>query len=595
MALISLKHVTKRYKGSQRPALSDVSVDIDRGDFVFLVGASGAGKSTFLSLLLREEMATSGEIHVAGHDLRRLPNRRVPEYRREIGFVFQDYKLLMNKTVRENVAFALEVIGTRRSQIGPQVDRALRDVGLESKADKRPTELSGGEMQRVSSARAYVNQPKIIIADEPTVYLDPTTSVGIMRVLNAINLTGTTIVMATHNEEIVNSMSKRVLELNEGRLVRDEANGRYDSARYFPDAQAEREAALDAGPVHMGTLKQGATQFDTAQGAREQVTINASALDGTVANQDGVTTAQQSAVGDTANGTANSASNGIAEDEGIAKLEQAIHSGNTGVYGKAFENVEDTLTWGKGLRLDEYAAAQKAAGKAAKGDGTAVRDLGSMVVENPQQADPNARFRPAHAERPADEAAGDAVQASQSVDSEAAQSETAQPAAGQVDSNNQVDSGNQAEPAAQQVSGDSVSADSAAPSDRASQEIPESQETAQSQESQQAGMNPPAAESRDGAAAMASETAQSAPAAPIAQPAPVAPADPQDAAHVDTLAQLARGTVPRRAAQAQPVPLPPPAPPMPGNQGNPGNNADAAGSHTVPDDNQNTANTEGMN
>lgn len=316
MALISLEHVTKRYKGSPRPALDDVTVSIDRGDFVFLVGASGAGKSTFLSLLLREESATSGEIRVAGHDLRRLPNRRVPEYRREIGFVFQDYKLLMNKTVRENVAFALEVIGMRRSQIGPRVDRALKDVGLESKADKRPNELSGGEMQRVSIARAYVNQPKIILADEPTGNLDPTTSVGIMRVFNAINLTGTTVVMATHNEEIVNSMGRRVLELNEGRLVRDELNGKYDSARYFPDAQAERDAALDDGA--------GAAVSKDSKASRraERETVRL--------------TDPKSAA-----------------DRDIETLEQTIHSGSTGVYGKAFENIEDTLTWGKGLPLEE--------------------------------------------------------------------------------------------------------------------------------------------------------------------------------------------------------------------------------------------------
>ncbi len=510
MALISLKHVTKRYKGLQRPALDDVSVDIDRGDFVFLVGASGAGKSTFLSLLLREEIATSGEIHVAGHDLRRLPNRRVPAYRREIGFVFQDYKLLMNKTVRENVAFALEVIGTRRSQIGPQVDRALRDVGLESKADKRPSELSGGEMQRVSIARAYVNQPKIILADEPTGNLDPTTSVGIMRVLNAINLTGTTIVMATHNEEIVNSMSKRVLELNGGRLVRDEANGRYDSARYFPDAQAEREAALDGGTVHMGAVN---AHIEPAA-ARDNVIVNAGALDDSAA-----TTASD--------GT----SAGTGDDEGIAKLEQAIHSGNTGVYGKVFENVEDTLTWGKGLRLDEYAAQQQKQGSSAQSvhaananggaDGTA---LEGKVVENPQHPDPNAKFRPAHADY-SDDASRVVSDGAQEVrvPADAMQADAAQPDVAQPD----VAQSDIAQPSAVQSS------------------QPDAAPTA----TQGVGTD-----------------------------------SPEDSAHVDTLAQLARGTVLQRSAQAQPaqpVPVPPPAPPMPAPQHTPGD--------------KNANNTEGVN
>ncbi len=518
MALISLKHVTKRYKGLQRPALDDVSVDIDRGDFVFLVGASGAGKSTFLSLLLREEIATSGEIHVAGHDLRRLPNRRVPAYRREIGFVFQDYKLLMNKTVRENVAFALEVIGTRRSQIGPQVDRALRDVGLESKADKRPSELSGGEMQRVSIARAYVNQPKIILADEPTGNLDPTTSVGIMRVLNAINLTGTTIVMATHNEEIVNSMSKRVLELNGGRLVRDEANGRYDSARYFPDAQAEREAALDGGTVHMGAVN-ASIQTQTP---RDNVTVNANAA------ADSAATAVSDGI-----------SAGAGEDEGIAKLEQAIHSGNTGVYGKVFENVEDTLTWGKGLRLDEYAAQQKKQGSSAQSthanDGADGKVLEDKVVENPQLPDPDAKFRPAHADY--------------SEDDSRAVSDGAQDA---------------------RVPADAAQADAAAGA-------PQS-DAAQSDVAQSDAVQTDAVQSPQGDAAPAATQG-------------VGADSPDDPAHVDTLAQLARGTVhkqsvPAQSAQvqsvpAQPVPVPPPAPPVPAPQ-------QASGD-------KNANNTEGVN
>ena len=218
MSLISLEHVSKIYPKGTRPALDDISLDVNRGDFVFLVGASGSGKTTLLSLLLREEEATKGEIHVAGNDLRRLVNRQVPQYRRTLGFIFQDYKLLNNKTVYQNVAFALEVIGTSRSTIKSLVPRVLETVGLTGKENNYPHELSGGEAQRVAIARAYVNHPQILLADEPTGNLDPTTSLGIMEVLDAINRTGTTIVMATHNEEIVNSMRKRVVELHAGKL-----------------------------------------------------------------------------------------------------------------------------------------------------------------------------------------------------------------------------------------------------------------------------------------------------------------------------------------------------------------------------------------
>ena len=228
MALISLDHVDKIYPNSTRPALKDIDLHIDRGDFVFLVGASGSGKTSLLRLLLREEEATAGEIRVAGYDLRRLPNRQVPQYRRSIGMIFQDYKLLPNKTVWENVAFALEVIGTPRSAIKSLVPKVLKTVGLTGKEHNKPQELSGGEQQRVTIARAYVNHPQILLADEPTGNLDPTTSLGIMEVLDAINRTGTTIVMATHNEEIVNSMRKRVVELHNGDIVRDQAQGVYD-------------------------------------------------------------------------------------------------------------------------------------------------------------------------------------------------------------------------------------------------------------------------------------------------------------------------------------------------------------------------------
>lgn len=185
MALISLEHVSKVYPKGTRPALDDINLDIDRGDFVFLVGASGSGKTTLLSLLLREEEVTDGEIRVAGNDLRRLSSRQVPHYRRSIGFIFQDYKLLNNKTVWENVAFALEVIGTSRSTVKSLVPKVLQTVGLTGKENNYPHELSGGEAQRVAIARAYVNHPQILLADEPTGNLDPTTSLGIMEVLDA--------------------------------------------------------------------------------------------------------------------------------------------------------------------------------------------------------------------------------------------------------------------------------------------------------------------------------------------------------------------------------------------------------------------------
>ena len=238
MALISLDNVSKIYPKGTRPALDDINLDIERGDFVFLVGASGSGKTTLLSLLLREEEATSGEIRVAGNDLRRITNRQVPQYRRSLGFVFQDYKLLNNKTVWENVAFALEVIGTRRSTIKSLVPKVLNTVGLTGKEKNYPHELSGGEQQRVAIARAYVNHPQILLADEPTGNLDPTTSLGIMEVLDAINRTGTTIVMATHNEEIVNSMRKRVIELHTGKIVRDEARARMIPPSSSPTAMS---------------------------------------------------------------------------------------------------------------------------------------------------------------------------------------------------------------------------------------------------------------------------------------------------------------------------------------------------------------------
>jgi cell division transport system ATP-binding protein len=224
--MIRLEGVTKTYKGSVT-ALREVQVDIAKGEFVFLVGPSGSGKSTFLRLLLREERPDVGRVLVAGRDVNRLAPWKIPYVRRNIGCVFQDFKLLPNKNVYENVAFALEVIGRPRHVVEAQVPQVLDLVGLAKKAEHRPDELSGGEQQRVSIARAFVNRPLILLADEPTGNLDPATSVGIMRLLDRINRTGTTIVMATHDEGIVNAMRRRVVELDRGSVVRDQERGVY--------------------------------------------------------------------------------------------------------------------------------------------------------------------------------------------------------------------------------------------------------------------------------------------------------------------------------------------------------------------------------
>jgi cell division transport system ATP-binding protein len=225
--VIRLEAVNKVYPTSTRPALADVDVDIEKGEFVFLVGSSGSGKSTFLRLLLKEESPSTGKVFVAGKDLGRLSNWKVPALRRSIGTVFQDFRLLPNKNVFQNVAFALEVIGKPRNTISQVVPEVLDLVGLEGKAQRMPDELSGGEQQRVAIARAFVNRPMILLADEPTGNLDPSTSVGIMKLLDRINRTGTTVVMATHDAAIVDSMRRRVVELSLGRVVRDQTRGVY--------------------------------------------------------------------------------------------------------------------------------------------------------------------------------------------------------------------------------------------------------------------------------------------------------------------------------------------------------------------------------
>jgi cell division transport system ATP-binding protein len=224
--MIKLDNVTKIYKDSVK-ALQDVSLEVARGEFVFVVGPSGSGKSTMVRLLLKEEEPTGGQIFVAGKNIGKLSAWKVPYLRRNLGTVFQDFKLLPDKTVFENVAFALEVIGQSRAVIHTRVPEILELVGLKDKLANYPDELSGGEQQRVSIARAFVNRPLILLADEPTGNLDPGTSVDIMKLLDRINRTGTTVVMATHDNAIVDAMRRRVVELEDGRLVRDQARGVY--------------------------------------------------------------------------------------------------------------------------------------------------------------------------------------------------------------------------------------------------------------------------------------------------------------------------------------------------------------------------------
>ncbi|MBD5831911.1 cell division ATP-binding protein FtsE [Janibacter melonis] len=272
--MIRFEDVTKLYPRQQHPALDGVSLDIARGEFVFLVGASGSGKSTMLRLAIREEQVTKGRLLVGGHDLSRLPGRKVPQLRRQIGSVFQDFRLLPNKTVEQNIAFALQVIGRPRRAIRSLVPETLDLVGLNGMAKRFPHELSGGEQQRVAIARAVVNRPPVLLADEPTGNLDPATSLDIVHLLKRIHDSGTTILMATHDNTIVDSMQQRVVEIEDGVIIRDEATGGYvpkvvDSVdreereaerddddlleeRRDPDeeqAEAERRAEQDAEPV----------------------------------------------------------------------------------------------------------------------------------------------------------------------------------------------------------------------------------------------------------------------------------------------------------------------------------------------------------
>ena len=229
--MIRFENVSKTYPRSSRPALRNVSLEVERGEFVFVVGQSGSGKSTLLRLVLREERATGGQVLVAGRELAHLPGRKVPALRREIGTVFQDFRLLPNKTVYQNVAFALQVLGRSRHQIRQTVPETLEMVGLGGKEKRLPHELSGGEQQRVAIARAFVNKPAILLCDEPTGNLDPTISLDIVQLLDRIHRGGTTVVMATHDVDIVDQLRKGVVELKDGEMVRDESRGVYGSAR----------------------------------------------------------------------------------------------------------------------------------------------------------------------------------------------------------------------------------------------------------------------------------------------------------------------------------------------------------------------------
>jgi cell division transport system ATP-binding protein len=245
--MIKLENVTKVYPGGT-VAAKDINLEIAKGEFVFLVGASGSGKSTLIRLMMREEPPTNGDIWIAGKHASELPSWKVPYLRRSIGTVFQDFKLLPTKTVYENVAFAMEVTAKHRSVIRNQVPQVLKLVGLSDKADRLPRQLSGGEQQRVAVARAFVNRPLILLADEPTGNLDPATSVGIMRILDRISRTGTTVVMATHDHAIVDAMQRRVVELDRGRISRDESRGIYETRDSEPLPASTETEPSDGTP-----------------------------------------------------------------------------------------------------------------------------------------------------------------------------------------------------------------------------------------------------------------------------------------------------------------------------------------------------------
>ena len=279
--MIKLENVTKVYPGGT-VAVKDVDLEISKGEFVFLVGASGSGKSTLIRLMMREEAPTNGDLWVAGKHASELANWKVPHLRRSIGTVFQDFKLLPTKTVYENVAFAMEVTGKHRSVVRNQVPQVLKLVGLSAKSDRLPRQLSGGEQQRVAVARAFVNRPLILLADEPTGNLDPGTSVGIMRILDRINRTGTTVVMATHDHAIVDAMRRRVVQLDRGRVSRDESRGIYETRQIAAVAtddgevqivSVEAEAAADDADVVIDAESVAMSSGTEAEFSTEEIEV----------------------------------------------------------------------------------------------------------------------------------------------------------------------------------------------------------------------------------------------------------------------------------------------------------------------------------
>ncbi|KQZ84540.1 cell division ATP-binding protein FtsE [Microbacterium sp. Root166] len=272
--MIRFENVTKRYKGTVKPALNNVDFEVLRGEFVFLVGASGSGKSSCLRMILREETPTDGRVVVLGRDLRTLTNRKVPYFRRHVGAVFQDFRLLPTKTVFQNVAFTLQVIGSSKGFIQQTVPEVLALVGLAGKEKRFPHELSGGEQQRVAIARALVNRPQVLLADEPTGNLDPATSVDIMQLLARINAGGTTVVMATHEAGFVDQMQRRVIELRHGEMVRDERHGGYGDTSSLPSLAPEQERGAAAVAALTAVLEV----------QREAVAAAQAGLDPTLAN-----------------------------------------------------------------------------------------------------------------------------------------------------------------------------------------------------------------------------------------------------------------------------------------------------------------------
>ncbi|MBL3698533.1 cell division ATP-binding protein FtsE [Leucobacter luti] len=277
--MILFENVTKKYRGTAKPALDGIDLQVDRGEFVFIVGASGSGKSSCLRLILREDQPSAGKIHVLGQDLSKISSRKVPYFRRNLGTVFQDFRLLTNKTVYDNVAFSLQVIGKSRGFIQEAVPDTLELVGLANKAKRFPHELSGGEQQRVAIARAIVNKPAILLADEPTGNLDPATSLGIMQLLRAINAAGTTVVMATHEATFVDIMQQRVVELSQGVVVRDEQAGGYGETASIPVADLSAEGVR--------VLRTTEAVVRAALAPEEIARANAAAAAGAAAVEDG--------------------------------------------------------------------------------------------------------------------------------------------------------------------------------------------------------------------------------------------------------------------------------------------------------------------